>query len=126
LYIVFTGVVGRDKYSFSKSVKKGFINLLFCGGQLHLLKSFFVLGGPAPSFEKLFRVECEENRIWFESTDRIVGRHKVELFFGLNLCLHVGEREGEREGGRVSESVCVCVCGGGVAATCDFDVLMYI
>jgi hypothetical protein len=60
------GVVGRDKYSFSKSVKKGFINLLFFffGGE----------GGAALSFEKLFRVESEEKKIWFESTDRIVGR----------------------------------------------------
>jgi hypothetical protein len=57
------GVVGRDKYSFSKSVKKGFINLLFWGEW-----------GAALSFEKLFRVESEENKIWFESTDRIVGR----------------------------------------------------
>jgi len=58
----------------------------------------------------------------------LLADNKVELFFGLNLCLHVREREGGREGGRERERERererVCVCGGGgVAATCDFDVL---
>jgi hypothetical protein len=51
----------------------------------------------------------------------LLAHNKVELFFGLNLCLHVRERERERE--RECVCVCVCVCGGGVAATCD---LMYL
>jgi hypothetical protein len=62
VYFLQGGVRRDDKYSFSKSVKKGFINLLFWGGWVAL------------SFEKLFRVESEENKIWFESTDPIVGR----------------------------------------------------
>jgi hypothetical protein len=61
-------------------------------------------GGAALSFEKLFRIESEEKKIWFESTDRIVGRQlgRTLLWFEFVLacvcvCVWESERERERE-----------------------------